>query len=66
MCDARISIWLNNLTGGPKGATLCARAYASKLQGTLRGHVFVWASDKVFGENHCFYSFKKRLYGKDY
>lgn len=51
----RLSIIANNLTGGPKDYTLCARFYEGRLLGQPVHTFLVKVTDRIFwfDEQHC-------------
>lgn len=50
-----VSICLNNLTGGPRGWSLCARFWDARLGGSRAGAIAVAVTDQVlfFDPQHC-------------
>lgn len=50
-----ISIFINNLTGGPRGWSICARLYEARLNGSKFGKWAVEATDTLFwfDPQHC-------------
>lgn len=50
-----ISININNLTGGPRGWSLCARFYAGRLEGYRVHRWLVAITDRLFwfDPQHC-------------
>lgn len=50
-----VSILLNNLTGGPRGWSLCARFYAGRLDGRWAHRAMVAVTDRLFwfDPQHC-------------
>mgnify|MGYP007022326263 CR=1 FL=1 len=51
----RLSIWVNDRTGGPKGYSLCARFWEGRLNGSRVHTAWVWATDTIFffDPDHC-------------
>lgn len=50
-----ISIFVNNITGGPKGWSLCARFWEARLQGSTVARWTCRLTDAVFffDKQHC-------------
>jgi hypothetical protein len=59
---SKLSVHLNHLTCGPRGYSLCARAWAGRLAGKLLHTYIVWALDRLFwyDRHHCYKAFVKR------
>lgn len=59
----RLSIAINNLTGGPQGYTLCARFWDGRLGGSSTYALLVWVADHIFWRepNHCHEAWLRRF-----
>lgn len=51
----RLSVAVNNLSGGPQGYSLCARLWEGKLNGSRTCAVLVTVTDTLFSfdPQHC-------------